>query len=123
MKKEIIVTAKTTAEAIEKAVAELGAPSVDAIEYTVIEEAKKGLFGIGAAPAKVQASYTVKGVYVALEMIKKVDLTQQVIALRSLEALEKVADGKATKIIVPSEIQNVASLVASVAEVANRDAK
>ena len=72
VKKEIIVTAKTTAEAIEKAVAELGAPSVDAIEYTVIEEAKKGLFGIGAAPAKVQASYTVKGVYVALEMIKKV---------------------------------------------------
>lgn len=72
MKKEITVTAKTTAEAIEKAVAELGAPSVDAIEYTVLEEAKKGLFGIGAAPAKIQASYTVKGVYVALEMIKKV---------------------------------------------------
>ena len=58
-----------------------------------------------------------------LEMIKKVDLTQQVIALRSLEALEKVADGKATKIIVPSEIQNLASLVASVTEVANNDVK
>ena len=72
MKKEITVTAKTTAEAIEKAVAELGAPSAEAIEYTVLEEAKKGLFGIGAAPAKIQASYTVKGVYVALEMIKKV---------------------------------------------------
>ena len=72
MKKEITITAKTTAEAIEKAVAELGAPSAEAIEYTVLEEAKKGLFGIGAAPAKIQASYTVKGVYVALEMIKKV---------------------------------------------------
>ena len=72
MKKEITVTAKTTAEAIEKAVAELGAPSAEAIEYTVLEEAKKGLFGIGAAPAKIHASYTVKGVYVALEMIKKV---------------------------------------------------
>ena len=72
MKKEITVTAKTTAEAIEKAVAELGAPSADAIEYTVLEEAKKGLFGIGAAPAKIKASYTLKGVYVALEMIKKV---------------------------------------------------
>ena len=72
MKKEMTVTAKTTAEAIEKAVAELGAPSADAIEYTVLEEAKKGLFGIGAAPAKIKASYTVKGIYVALEMIKKV---------------------------------------------------
>ena len=72
MKREITVTAKTTAEAIEKAVEELGAPSADAIEYTVLEEAKKGLFGIGAAPAKIQASYTVKGVYVAIEMIKKV---------------------------------------------------
>ncbi len=72
MKREITVTAKTTAEAIEKAVIELGAPSADAIEYTVLEEAKKGLFGIGAAPAKIKACYTVKGVYVALEMIKKV---------------------------------------------------
>ena len=72
MKREITITAKTTAEAIEKAAAELGAPSVDAIEYTVLEEAKKGLFGIGAVPAKIQASYTVKGVYVALDMIKKV---------------------------------------------------
>ena len=72
MKKEVIVTAKTTAEAIEKAVAELGAPSADAIEYTVLEEAKKGLFGIGATPAKISASYVMKGVYVAIDMIKKV---------------------------------------------------
>jgi len=58
-----------------------------------------------------------------LEMIKKVDLTQQVIAFRSLEALEKVADGKATKIIVPSEIQNLAALVSSVSEVAGGKAE
>ena len=72
MKKEIIVSAKTVAEAVEKAALELGAPSADAIEYTVLEEAKKGLFGIGATPAKIEAKYTVKGVYVAIEMIKKV---------------------------------------------------
>ena len=72
MKKEIIVSAKTVAEAVEKAALELGAPSADAIEYTVLEEGKKGLFGIGAAPAKIEARYTVKGVYVAIEMIKKV---------------------------------------------------
>ena len=72
MKKEIIVSAKTTAEAIEKAVLELGAPSAEAIDYTVLEEAKKGLFGIGATPAKISATYNIKGVYVAIEMIKKV---------------------------------------------------
>ena len=72
MNKEITVTAKTTAEAIEKAVAELGAPNAEAIEYTVLEEAKKGLFGIGAAPAKIHATYALRGVYAALEMIRKV---------------------------------------------------
>ena len=37
----------------------------------------------------------------------------QVIKLKALEALEKVADGKATKIIIPSEIQGLAGLAAS----------
>ena len=41
MKKEITVTAKTIAEAVEKAVAELGAPSADAITYEVLEEPKR----------------------------------------------------------------------------------
>ena len=54
------------------AVAELGAPSVDAIEYVVLETAKKGLFGIGATNAKIQATYNIKGVYAALDMIEKV---------------------------------------------------
>ena len=72
MKKEIIVSAKTEAEAIEKAVAELGAPSADAIEYTVLEQAKKGLFGIGATNAKIEATYNIKGAYAALDMIQKV---------------------------------------------------
>ena len=72
MKKEITVSAKTEAEAIEKAVAELGAPSADAIEYVVLEVAKKGLFGIGATNAKIQATYNIKGVYAALDMIENV---------------------------------------------------
>lgn len=41
-----------------------------------------------------------------------------VIKLKSLEAFTKAADGKATKIIIPSEIQGVAGLVNSIAEVA-----
>lgn len=54
-----------------------------------------------------------------LRMIKEVGADQPLIALRSLEALEKVADGRATKIIVPSELQNVSGLIASLKEVAD----
>ena len=39
-----------------------------------------------------------------------------VLAIKSLEAFAKAADGKATKIIIPSEIQGVAGLATSVAE-------
>lgn len=56
-KTETIVTAKTIEEALALACAELGAPSVDALTYTVLDEPKRGLFGLGAQPARVQASY------------------------------------------------------------------
>ncbi len=73
MKKEITVSAKTIEEALEKAAFELGAPSVDAIEYTVIEEAKKGFLGIGGSPAKISASYedVVYGKAAAVAFISK----------------------------------------------------
>ena len=70
MKKEIIATGRSVEEALEKAVLELGAPNVEAIEYTVIEAPKKGFLGFGAAPAKINASYTVKGADIALEFIR-----------------------------------------------------
>ena len=44
--------------------------------------------------------------------------TNQVITLKSLEAFTKAADGKATKIIIPSEIQGIAGLTSSIVEVA-----
>jgi len=53
-----------------------------------------------------------------IRMINEAAPGNGVIAIKSLEALEKVADGKATKIIIPSEIQNIAGLVSSVKEVA-----
>lgn len=49
----------------------------------------------------------------ALKMLNEAAPTDPVIALRSLEALAKVADGKATKIIIPSDIQNMAGYVTS----------
>ena len=71
MRKETVVSAKTIEEAVAKAVEELGASCAEEIEYTVLEEPKKGLFGIGAVPAKISASYTVGGEYLALEFLKK----------------------------------------------------
>lgn len=70
MKKELIVTAKTVEDARAKAAAELGLP-MEEIEFTVLEEGKKGFLGIGATDAKVQAVYSVKGAQIALEFIKK----------------------------------------------------
>ena len=40
------------------------------------------------------------------------------ITLKSLEALQKVADGKATKLIIPSELQNLGGLVSIIKEMA-----
>lgn len=70
MKRELIVTAKTVEEARAKAAQELNLP-IEEIEFTVLEEGKKGFLGIGATDAKVQAVYTVKGAQIALEFIKK----------------------------------------------------
>ena len=53
-----------------------------------------------------------------LKLIKDQELTKEVVALRSLEAFEKAADGKSTKIIIPSNIQDIAGLVTSVKELA-----
>ena len=51
-----------------------------------------------------------------LAMLKTVNADDALIKLKSLETLQKVADGQATKIIIPSEIQNLASLVTGVTE-------
>ncbi len=52
-----------------------------------------------------------------LEKIKAVRADNALISLKSLESLEKVADGQATKIIVPSNLQGLASLATSLSEV------
>lgn len=54
-----------------------------------------------------------KAIAEGIKLINEADPTDQVIKLRALEALAKVADGKATKIIIPSEIQGLAGLAAS----------
>lgn len=56
---------------------------------------------------------TAKGIV----MLKESNPSSEVLALKSFEALEKVADGQATKIIIPSELQNISGFASSVAEV------
>ena len=50
----------------------------------------------------------------SIRMINEAAPTQNMLALRSMEAMEKVADGKATKIIVPSDMQNMAATVSAI---------
>ena len=48
-----------------------------------------------------------------IKMINEAGASKESLILKSLESMEKVADGQATKIIIPSEIQSIASLLAS----------
>ncbi len=80
----------------------------EAVKESKIREAE----GDAEAILKVQSAIA-KGV----EMINEANPSKSAIALRSLETLEKVADGKSTKLIIPSEIQNLTALAASLKEV------
>ena len=56
-----------------------------------------------------------------LRFLKEAAADDAVLQLKSLEAFAKAADGKATKIIIPSEIQSMAGLVKSITEVGKDD--
>ncbi len=55
-----------------------------------------------------------------LKMLKDAGMDDAVLKLRSLEAFEKASNGQATKIIVPSDLQSLAGVVTSVAEIAKK---
>jgi regulator of protease activity HflC (stomatin/prohibitin superfamily) len=74
--------------------------------------------GQAEAIIKVQEA-TARG----LKMIRQAGVDQSVIAIKSLEALGRMADGKATKIIIPSEIQSLAGLALSLKEITGDDKK
>ncbi len=84
----------------------------EAVKEAKIREAE----GNAEAIMKVQTAVA-KGI----ELINNSNPTQAAIAYRSLETLEKVADGKSTKLIIPSEIQNLTALAASLKEVMTKD--
>ena len=80
----------------------------EAQKERMIKEAE----GQAQAVLKVQQA-TAEG----LRMIKDAGADESVLTLKSLETLTKVADGKATKIIIPSEIQGIAGLATSLKEI------
>ena len=55
-----------------------------------------------------------------LKMLKEAGMDEKVIKLRSLEAFEAAANGQATKIIIPSEIQNMAGVVESISQIVKK---
>lgn len=78
---------------------------------------------IREAEGEAQAILTVQEATAqGLQMIKNVKADKGLISIKSLETLAKVADGKATKIIIPSEIQSLAGLAVSLKELMKDDA-
>ncbi len=84
----------------------------DAVKETKIREAD----GEAQAILSVQKAYAD-----ALKMLNEAAPTDKVIALKSLESLQKVADGKATKIFIPSELQGIATMATTFKDVFSTD--
>ena len=105
MEKKVITTGKTTEEAIEKAVFELQAPSADAIRVTVLEEASKGFFGLGAKEAKIEASMKVGNEYCALELLEKL------LRDMDIEAEVKMTDGDNDDKLIVIEGEGAGALI------------
>ena len=80
----------------------------DAIKETKIREAQ----------GEAEAILTVQKAYAdSLKLLNEANPSEKVLKLKSFETFQKVSDGKATKIIIPSEIQSLTGLATSVKEV------
>ncbi len=72
---------------------------------------------IRIAEGEAQAILTVqKATAEGLKMLNEANPQQNIVALKGLDALEKVADGQSTKIIIPSDLQSIAGLATATAE-------
>ena len=102
----------------ESAILEAEAEKQSAILRAEAEKEKMIRAAAGQAEAimKVQQA-TADG----LRFIKEAGADEAVLRLKGLEAFEKAADGKATKIIIPSEIQSMAGLLASARELVTKE--
>ncbi|CDE44527.1 membrane protease subunit stomatin/prohibitin-like protein [Clostridium sp. CAG:411] len=112
-KSSILVAEGKKASAILEAEAEKEAAILraEAKKQTMIREAE----GQAEAILRVQQANAD-----GIRFLNEAGATPQVIQLKSLDAFAKAADGQATKIIIPSEIQSLAGLAKSVVEVAEK---
>lgn len=113
-KSAILVSEGKKESAILEAEAEKAAVILraEAMKEAAIREAE----GQAEAILQVQTA-TAEGI----RKINEANPSSQVISLKSLEAFAKAADGQATKIIIPSDIQGIAGLAKSVVEIAKDD--
>ena len=103
---------KRSAILIAEGLKESAILKADAVRETKIREAQ----GEAEAIREVQ-----KAMADSIKLINEAKPSEAVIAIKSLEAFEKAADGQATKIIVPSNIQGIAGLASSVKEIFTTD--
>jgi regulator of protease activity HflC (stomatin/prohibitin superfamily) len=90
-------------------------------QSTILQAEAKKEAAIREAEGQAQAIWAVQQATAnGLAMIKQVIGEEGAIKLKSFETFEKVADGKSTKIIIPSDLQNLASVITGITEVARR---
>ena len=93
-------------------------------ESAILRAEAKKQAAIKEAEGQAEAIITVqKAVAEGIRQINEANPCDAYIAMKSLESFEKVSDGKATKIIIPSDIQGVAGLATSVKELFASDNK
>ena len=89
-------------------------------ESTILKAKEGKETKIRESQGEAQAIIAVQKAYAdSLKMLNEANPNNKVIALKSIEAFEKVADGKSTKIIIPSEIQSLACLATTLKESAS----
>ena len=102
----------------QSAILDAEADKQAAILHAEAEKQKR----IKEAEGQAEAIRTVqKASAEGIEFIKQAGADDAVLTLKSLEAFAKAADGRATKIIIPSELQGIAGLTKTIAEVARPD--
>ena len=90
-------------------------------ESAILRAEAKKQSAIKEAEGKAEAIIAVQSaVAEGIKRINDAKPSEAYIKMKSLESFEKAADGKATKIIIPSEIQNMAGIISSLKEVADK---
>ncbi|MBP5466485.1 MAG: SPFH/Band 7/PHB domain protein [Clostridia bacterium] len=87
----------------------------------LVAEGEKEAMILRAEAKKAAVIAEAEGTATAIKMINEANPNAAYLTLKGYEALKVMADGKATKIVVPSEIQNVSGLLASLKAVTEKD--